>query len=222
MYARLFRMTITLAVTPRDESTTTQSLRASGGVPAVIYGPKQEPTPVAIDSKVFDKVRKEAGESTIIEIAGLKEPVEVLIKDVDFNPVKQEVVHVDFYAIERGKDITTTVALEFIGEAPVEESRDGSVNKVLYEVMVTCRPSDLPSHIDVDLSSLVAVEDKILIQDLKIGEGITLEADPEDAVVVVSAAKQESEDEEEAAEVDMDAIEVEHKGKEEDEAEKSE
>jgi large subunit ribosomal protein L25 len=211
-------MTITLAVTARDESEKVEVMRKNGDVPAVVYGTKQVPIAITLSGKEFEKVRKEAGESTIVELSGLEEPIEVLIKSVDFHPVKQQVTHVDFYAFERGKDMTTTVPLEFIGEAPVEESKDGSVTKVLYEVEVTCRPSHLPSHIDVDISGLVHVEDKIHISDLKAPEGVVVEGDPEDPVVVVSAARQTTEEEDEAStEIDMDAIEVEEKGKGEEE-----
>lgn len=207
-------MTITLAVTERDEKTTLDSLRANGNVPAVVYGPKQESIAVSIEAKALDKIRKEAGESTIIELSGLKKPIEVLIKDVDFNPLKQQVVHVDFYAVEMGKEITTNIKLEFVGEAPVEASKAGNVNKVLHEVEVTCKPADLPNHIDVDLSNLVSVEDKIHVSDLKIPKGVTMNNHPEESVVVVSPARIQTEDEEVASEaVDMDAIEVEQKGK---------
>jgi large subunit ribosomal protein L25 len=204
-------MTIKLAVTERDENTKLDTLRASGKIPAVVYGPKQEAIAIAIDSKTFDKVRKEAGESTIIELEGLKVELEVLIQEVEFNPVKQEVLHADLYAVERGKEMTTNVALEFIGEAPVEASKTGNLNKVLHEVNVTCKPKDLPSHIDVDLSTLVNLDDKILIKDLKVSAGVKIEADDEDPVVVVSAMREEVE--EEAPALDMDAIEVEQKGK---------
>jgi large subunit ribosomal protein L25 len=207
-------MTITLAVTARDESVKMEVMRKNGDVPAVVYGTKQEPISITLSGKEFEKVRKEAGESTIVELTGLDKTVEVLIKSVDFHPVKQQVTHVDFYAFEIGKEMTTHVALEFVGEAPVEESKEGSVTKVLHEIEVTCLPSDLPSHIDVDISGLVNVEDKIHISDLKAPKGVVFEGDPEDPVVVVSAAKQTTDDEDEAStEIDMDAIEVEEKGK---------
>lgn len=207
-------MTITLAVTARDESAKAEVVRKNGDVPAVVYGAKQEPISITLSGKEFEKVRKEAGESTIVELAGLTEPIEVLIKSVDFHPVKQQVTHVDFYAFEQGKDMTTTVALEFVGEAPVEESKAGTVNKVLHEIEVTCSPSNLPSHIDVDISGLVNVEDKIHISDLVAPEGVVFEGDPDDPVVVVSAARETTDDEDEAAtEIDMDAIAVEEKGK---------
>jgi large subunit ribosomal protein L25 len=213
-------MTIKLAVTERDANTKIDTLRANGQMPAVVYGPKQEAIAITIDSKIFDKVRKEAGESTIIELEGLKTPLEVLIQGVEFNPVKLEVLHADFYAVERGKEMTTHVALEFIGEASVEANKIGNVTKVLHEVDVTCRPSDLPSHIDVDLSTLVNLEDKILLKDLKLGKGVTIDGDGEDPVAVVSAMKEE--EEEEAVALDMDAIEVEKKGKGEEGEDKEE
>lgn len=212
-------MTMTLAVTPRDESTSLETLRANGTVPAVVYGPKQASVAVSIDAKEFDKVRKEAGESTILTLTGLPDQIEVLIKEVDFNPVKQQVIHVDLYAIEQGKAITTHVPLHFIGEAPVEESRAGSVTKVLHEIEITCEPSNLPNHIDVDLGTLEAVNDKIHVADLVVPVGVTIETPGEESVAVVSAAKQTPAEEETSATIDMSAIEVEKKGKAEEAAE---
>lgn len=208
-------MTTTVPVTARDEAVTGASLRANGAIPAVVYGPKQPATAISLDAKVFDKVRKEVGESTVIKLSGLAAPVEALIKEVSFDPVKQQVLHVDFYAVEQGKEMTAHVALEYVGEAPVELSREGSVTHVLQDVTVICKPSDLPAHLTVDLSQLVAVEDKILIEDLVLPSGVRIDAEPDEPVAVVSAAKQETVEEPEAAEVDMSAIAVEKKGKEE-------
>jgi large subunit ribosomal protein L25 len=206
-------MTMTLAVTERDNTKSLETLRASGSVPAIIYGPAQSPVAITLDGKVFEKVLKEAGESTVLELTGLASPIEVLIKDVDFNPVKQRVNHVDFYAVEKGKEITAQVALHFIGEAPVEESRAGSVTKVIHQLEVTCKPANLPNHIDVNLGVLKSVEDKIHVSDLIIPAGVKVNASPEDSVVVVSAAKQTPDSEEEVAAVDMGAVLVEKKGK---------
>lgn len=202
-------MTITLPVTKRDNAQKTSAVRANGDIPAVVYGPKQEAVAITLPAKTFDKIRKEASESTIVELTGLEEPLEVLIKDIEFNPVKQEVMHVDFYAIERGKDMTTDVPLAFIGEAPAEKV--GSVTRVLHEVTVTCRPSNLPGHIDVDLSALKTIEDKIHVSDLKVGEGVVIDTPADEVVAVISVAREESDEDVEP--VDMDAIEVEEKGK---------
>ena len=218
IYASLFSMTITLPVTLRDKTKSAKTLRANGEVPGVVYGPKQEPAIIKIDSKTLDKVLKEAGESTVIELAGLDKPIDVLVKDVSFDPVKQQLVHVDFYAMEKGKEMHVQVPLHFTGVAPIEEDGAGTVTKILHEVEVVCKPKDLPSHFDVDLSVLKSVEDKILISDLIVPAGVKIEEDLEESVAVVSEARQQ-EEVEESAEIDMSAIEVEQKGKTEEDEE---
>ncbi len=180
-------MTIKLEVTKRDGSAA--SVRAAGMVPAIVYGPKQEPVAIAVDKVVFTKTLEEAGESTIINLVGLSEDIEVLIHDVAFNPERGGVEHADFYAIERGKELTTHVALEFIGEAPVSKS-GATITKNLHEVEVTCRPSVLPSHIVVDISSLVDAHSHIAVKDLVVPAGVTIENDPELMVATVSAARE--------------------------------
>jgi large subunit ribosomal protein L25 len=208
-------MTLQLAVSPRTESAA--AVRNSGNVPGVVYGPKQEPISIALPKLVFEKTLAEAGESTIITLTGLPEEVEVLIHDVSFNNARGGVEHVDFYAIERGKELTTNVTLEFVGEAPVEKE-GATVNRALTEVEVTCRPSKLPSHIDVDVSALKEVTDQILVSDLVIPEGVTVNVDADMPVATVSAARDVEAETTESEAVDMDAVEVEEKGKAEDTA----
>lgn len=208
-------MTIILPVTLRDKSNAPDRLRASEVVPGVVYGPKQESLSISLAKRELEKVMKEAGESSIIQLTGLTKPIDVLIKDVAFNPIKQQVIHVDFYAIEAGKKITTHVPLEFIGEAPVEESKAGSVTHVLQEVTVTCAPADLPSHIDVDVSGMVTEEDKILVSDLKVAKGVLIHEDADSPVAVVSVAKEEPAEVETVEVPEEGAVPEDKKGKEE-------
>lgn len=210
-------MTLTLSVTKREErGKTTQKLRADGKIPAVVYGPKQEAVPVTIEKVAFDKVFSEAGESSIIKLEGIDGTPEVLVHDVSFDPVKGGASHVDFYAIEAGKELTTDVPLEFIGEAPAIKL-GGTLTKALHEVEVTCLPNKLPQHIDVDVSVLVDFEAQIHVRDLVIPEGVTVSNDPDEVVALVQEVTEEVEETPEA--VDMSAIEVEKKGKEETEEE---
>ncbi len=207
-------MTVKLAVTPRTGKA--HSVRAAGNVPGIVYGPKQSPLSVAIPKAILEKTVREAGESTIIVLEGIGAPVEVLIHDVSFNAEKGGVEHIDFYAIEAGKELTVDVPLEFVGEAPALKL-GGSLTKVLHSVEVTCRPADLPQYIDVDIASLVDYEAQIHVKDLVLPKGVKVENDPEDVVALVQEAEEEPV--EEAPAVDMEAIEVEQKGKEEESAE---
>jgi len=181
-------MTMTLEVTKRDVAAGRSALPA-GHIPAVVYGPQQESIAISTDSFTFDRIRKEAGEATIISLAGLEEEIEVLIKHIDFDPAKQEIVHADLYAIERGKEMTVTVPLEFDGEAPAEKV--GSVTKAMQEIEVTCRPKNLPAQVTVDVTVLVDADSKITVADLPALEGVTYNAPAEDAVAVISVAKEE-------------------------------
>lgn len=198
-------MALSLNVKTREEA-------APDDIKGVVYGPKQEAISVAMDRKEFTKIFEEAGESTILTLKGLPEDIEVLIHDTSFHPVKGGIQHIDFYAIERGKELTTNIPLEFVGEAPAIE-QDGVLTKALHEVEVTCRPSVLPSHIDVDVSVLVDFDTVIRVSDLSVAEGVTITNDPEETVALVSAVEEEPE--EPVEEVDMSEIEVEGKGKEE-------
>jgi len=204
-------MTVSLKIQERS-SESRAVLQQADEIPAVMYGPKQEAVSLRLPRADFERVLKEVGESAIVELQGLSKPVEVLVQAVDFHPVKGGIQHVDFYAIERGKDITTNVSLEFVGEAPIEKS-GGMVNKVLHEVSITCRPSKLPKNIEVDLSTLVEAEDHILVSDLPVLEGVTIDHEADEMVAIAQGVREE-EPEEDTAEVDMDAIEVEEKGKE--------
>lgn len=207
-------MTTKLEVKKRDASA--DAVRAEGNIPAVVYGPKQEPVSITVDKFQFERTLQDAGESTIITLVGLDEEIEVLVHDVAFDAAKGGANHADFYAIERGKELTTNVTLEFIGEAPVEKT-GATVTKVLQDIEVTCRPSVLPSHIEVDISVLETEDAQIHISDLQIPEGVTVGLEDEAVVASVSAAREE--EPEEVAAVDMDAVEVEAKGKDDSEGE---
>jgi len=205
-------MSIQLEVKKREGSA--QTTRAEGNLPAVVYGPKQEPISIMIDQAVFEKTLQQSGESTIINLTGLDEDIEVLIHDVAFNAGKGGVDHVDFYAIERGKELTVNVTLEFVGEAPVEKT-GATVTKAMHELEVTCRPSVLPSHIEVDVSTLTEEGSQIYVKDLSIPADVTVSVEADTVVATVSAAREE-EPEEVPEAVDMDAVDVEEKGKSED------
>ncbi|MCA9361253.1 50S ribosomal protein L25 [Candidatus Kaiserbacteria bacterium] len=185
-------MTVKLEVSKRTNKADKD--RKEGNVPGVVYGPKQEPVAISVSKKVFQKTLEEAGESTIITLEGLDEPIEVLVHDVAFNAEFGGISHVDFYAIERGKELTTDIALHFIGEAPAVKL-GGSLTKVLHEVEVTCRPSVLPSHFDVDVSALVDFESIIKVKDLNVPTGVKINTDEEEVIALVVETEDEPEPE---------------------------
>jgi large subunit ribosomal protein L25 len=208
-------MTITLKATSRTETgKKTERLRAEGNLPAVMYGPKQAPTALTIAKTDFDKVLKEAGESTVVTITGVGNPTDVLIHEVAFDARKGGVVHVDFYAIEAGKKISVHVPLIFVGEAPAIKL-GGTLTKVLHEIEVEAEATHLPKEIEVDISTLENFESQIHVSDLKVPKGVEFKNAAEDVVALVQEVAEEKE---EAPVLDMNAVEVEKKGKTEEDA----
>lgn len=213
-----------LDITLRDGSVSAEALRAAGKVPAVFYGPKDEATSISFDKLVFDKVFKEAGESTVITLKGVGEDRDTLIHDIDFHPVTGMPVHVDFYVMEKGKKVRTHVPLEFVGEeeAPAIKSLGGTLVKSVHELEIEAMPKDLPHGIEIDVSVLDTFDKHISIKDIKLPAGVELVGqDPEETVVSVAEPREEVIDEPVQA-IDMDAIEVEEKGKKESPDEASE
>jgi large subunit ribosomal protein L25 len=154
-----------LQVKERSKKEKADTLRLSGLLPSIFYGPKEEAQPIAIDATAFGKVWKEAGGSSIVVLKGIGEDKEALIHDVDVHPVTGIPIHADLYVIERGKKITVSVPIEFIGEAPAEKAGH-IISKALHEIEIEVRPSELPQHFEVDISSLSEVGDHITIGDI--------------------------------------------------------
>ncbi len=194
-------MTVTLEISVRDPKKTTNRVRADGMIPAVVYGPKQPNTSVMVERITFEKLFKTAGEATIITLKGLAKPVDVLVHDVDFNPTRGGIQHIDFYAMESGKEMTVHVPLEFVGESAIEKI-GGMVSKIMHEVEVTCLPDNLPAHITVDISVLTEAEQKIHVSELAIPKGVTMVTEGTEVVALAEAGRvAEPESEPEVAEV---------------------
>lgn len=205
-----------ITVTKREETGKRgKRLLADGLMPAVVYGPKQEAVSIALSGRDFEKVLRTAGESSVIELSGLGSDIQVLIHEVDRDPVTNVPRHADFYAIEKGAKVEVAVPLTFVGESPAVKA-GASLVKVMHELEIEAAPADLPHDIEVDISSLSEIGAQVLVSDLKIPARVEVKADPEQVVVLVQEVAVEEETPAEA--VDMGAIEVEKKGKDEEEA----
>lgn len=210
-------MVMELTVEKRDTKQSPKGLRDKGVMPAVVYGRKDESTPIAVDRKSFEKVYKQAGESTVIVLKGLGDTKDALIHEVEVDPLTGAPTHADFYAIAAGQTVTVSVPLEFIGESQAVKELGGILVKVMHELEIECPPKDLPHSIEVDISKLTTLESQIAVQDLKLPATAKIDVDPEELVAMIDVAKEE---EEEAAPADISTIEIsEERGKKEEEGE---
>ncbi len=204
-----------LTIQERDVKDTAASFRAKGLLPCVYYGPKDTPVSIVTDQTEFLKVLKQAGESTVVALVNGKEEIEVLIHDVSYDPVKGQVIHVDFYVPEKGKTVEVEVPIEFVGVSGAVKDMGGTLVKVLHELEVEAFPKDLPKNVAVDISVLKDLESQILAKDIKLPTGVALITDPEEVVASISV----TEEEEAAPAADLASIEVAKKGKKEETAE---
>ena len=191
-----------------------EELRDGGRIPAVFYGFGKESTAISVPKVEFIKLFREAGETTAITLDMGGEKVSALIHDLQRDPVRGEPTHVDFLVIDMNKEAEVAVPIEFTGLAEAEKGGIGMVVKVMHEVEVRALPADLPHSITVDLTPLASLSDVIHAKDLALTKGVTLVTDGEDVVASVSAFVEEKE---ETPVLDLDAIEVEKKGKKEEE-----
>lgn len=191
--------------------------RKEGRLPVVFYGAKEENTPLFVDTKAFKKVLEEAGESTVVTIKTETGEHDVLIHDVSYDPITGEPIHADFLAVEKNKPIRVEVELVFEGVAPAVKDLGGALVKVLHEVTIEALPRDLPHNLKVDISSLTTFDSQILVSDIKLPTGVTMITDPKEVVAAVTQAGEEVVTDE--TPIDLSSIEVEAKGKKEEETE---
>jgi len=183
-----------LEIKPRDSKESGDDLRAKGVMPAVLYGPKEDAISIAVPAKEFERLFKQAGETTIIKLKGVGEEKDTLIHDVQRHPVTDSLLHADFYVLEKGKKITLNIPLEFVGTAPAEKLGH-ILTKVLHEVEIEVAPAELPQHLEVDISKLENVGDHVLASDIKLPSSAELKVNPEEIVVSVTAFVEEKEPE---------------------------
>jgi large subunit ribosomal protein L25 len=185
-----------------------------GFMPAVYYGGHTTSTPVFVDSIEFNKVFRYAGESASVTLVTADGKETVMIQDVQRHPVKNHIIHADFYVLEKGQKVHVKIPLTFIGESAAVKA-GGMLVKVMHELSVEADPSKLPHDLEVDLTLLATSGDAIHIKDIKLPAGVELYHVSGDEVIASIAAQHEETDAPVA--VDLNAIEVEKKGKKEDE-----
>ena len=140
-------------------------------------------------------------ESTLIKLKFPDGEREVLIKDYSEDIRTGDILHIDFYEVEKGRKVHTRIALELVG-SPVGVREGGVLEHSLYEVDIECLPKDLPEHMTVDVSGLSTGE-SLHISDITPPAGVEILNDPDQTIASVAiprAAIEEEEEEEEAAE----------------------
>lgn len=172
-----------------------KTLRHSGSVPAVIYGHDRQPGMLTIDGASFDKVYRQVGESTLVDlVVDGGSPVKVLVQDVQLDPSTSRVKHIDFHQLRMDEMVEVDIKLKFVGEAPAVKGLGGVLVKAVPELKVKCLPVDLVHEIEVDISILKEFDIDIKVSDITLPKGITvLSPSMNEVVVTVTAPRSEAE-----------------------------
>ncbi len=176
-------------------------------IPAVVYGHGLKSQSITIPLFSFEKIFKKAGTNTLISLKLNSDKKQVLIYDYQQDPVSDQFIHVDFYAVKMDEKIEAAIPLRFIGISGAVKDKGGVLVKNMEDVKVRCLPVDLPHEIEVDLSVLNSFEDRIRVSDLKIGAGVEILIDDKKQIVANAILPKEEKEVEGKPEENVQAVE---------------
>lgn len=166
-------------------------LRASGRVPAVMYGAKKQPLAVSVDPKQITRIlHSESGHNTIFDLAVGGDKTKVMIVDWQYEPIKGRMLHIDLKRIAMDEKIRVRVPVHLTGESAGVKQQGGILDQVLREVEIECLPADIPSHINADISGLVFGQ-VLRVADLDHGGKLQFITEATQAVAHITSVKEE-------------------------------
>ncbi|HZS34017.1 MAG TPA: 50S ribosomal protein L25 [Methylomirabilota bacterium] len=149
-------------------------LRRRGLVPAILYGGGQSPLPLEVSPVEVQRTlhaRAAGGVLVHLRLPGEAEPRTAVVRDLQFDPVRDALLHVDFQAVRMDEEITVEVPIHVVGEAAGVKEQSGILALLLRAVEVACLPSLIPERIDIDVSPL-RIHDVLTVADLRLPEGV--------------------------------------------------
>ncbi len=197
---------IPVKVRQETGNNTAKRCRKSGGIPSVIYG-ESGSQPLVVNKADFSKVEKSVvGKAVLLELdfGDGKEGNYAVIKEIDRNPISDDIMHIDFLEVVRGKPMHAVIPFRVFGEADGVRNGGGVVEVYHREVKVICRPRDLPEEIAVDITDL-KLDQAITVADLPKLEGVEYNEHKDRVLVSCFINKEEEEEEPAPAAAEGDA-----------------
>jgi len=169
-------------------------LREEGFIPAVVYNAKTESKNIMIDSSTAQRITREATSTTIFDVELEGKAFKALVKEIDYDPVTDDLRHIAFFSVDETADMVFTIPFELVGVAPAVKNNLGVLIQVLNDIEVRCKVSEIVPSIHVDISKLEHPGQSIGVDELNIPE--TLEIMNEDLknATVVTITELQSED----------------------------
>jgi large subunit ribosomal protein L25 len=186
----------TVEAQPRPESSRGKNearrLRATGRVPAVLYGAKKAVIAVSVDPKQISRILQSAsGHNTIFDVVVDGDRAKAMIVDWQYDPLKGNLLHLDLKRIAMDEKMRVTVPVHCVGEAAGVKQQGGILDQIMREVEIECLPGDIPSHFDADVTNLM-FGDVLRVADLAHSGKIKFITDENQAVVHITSVKEEA------------------------------
>jgi large subunit ribosomal protein L25 len=183
----------------RPGSRDSNRLRNEGLVPGVVYGLGRETVSVAVQwPELRRALTTEAGLNALISLEYDGETDLTIVKDMQRDPVRRDITHVDFLRVDRDADVEVDIPIITVGEAKEVENNRGIAEQAMHTLTVKAKPGNIPSQFEVDITELT-VGTSITVADITLPEGVTTDVDPESPVVSGVATRFTTAEEDEAA-----------------------
>ena len=186
-----YKNMFSLKATIRDKKIKPGVLRKQAVLPAILYGEGVENQMLKVAEKDFLAAFKSSGESSLLSLEVGPKKYEVLIHQITRDPLSSKFLHIDFYHPSSKKKVVAEIPLVFEGEAPAVKEFGGILVKEAHSIEVKGLAFNLPREITVDLSKLVALEDRILVKDLAMSDKLECQKQPNEIIALVVLPKEE-------------------------------
>lgn len=175
--------------------------RHSGFIPAVVYAPGKEAQALELSRHDFLRfIHQHHVESTLVNLKiSSADSRAVIVKEVQYHPVKEDIIHIDFQQISLTAKIKVSVGVKAKGEPLGVKQEGGTLNHIIWELEIECLPTQIPPEIEVDVSAL-KIGDTVCIKDLNLPEAVKAIGDPDSIVFSLEAPRKEEEPQPEAGE----------------------
>lgn len=186
-------MNLTISSQPRDAfgKNASYRIRQGGRIPAILYGEGQSNLALVLEKKDVIKILKsETGLNTLFKIAVEGGERDVMIKDVQIDPISDQLIHADLIQIDMNKAVRVEVPIELLGEAIGVKTEGGFIDFMTRELMIECLPALIPERLTVDVSEL-HLHQSIKVAEVALPEGIKLITDPGAVVALVQVPHEE-------------------------------
>ncbi len=174
-----------------------QSLRRQGITPLHLFGHGVDSLSLECNTAQLKRILAQAGSTRLVnlKVDGTKRPTKVLVREVQLDPIKGGLIHVDFYQVSMKEKVRLEIPIALVGEAPALKQKGAFLTNEMTTFNVECLPDAICDSIEVDLSSLTELDQAIHVKDIKAPTGITILGHPDQLVARVSVSRVKEEEE---------------------------